>query len=509
MKRVGNVILVALASIVFTATAYAVPVKIDGTLGGGLSRYSYTDAYGVATSITPLNLNVGAVVPLSLYNSFRGSFNSQKTLLITPVRENRLNLGYDQNLFPLLHKQGQVKFDYNFRTYGDQVNTNTNFTGNVLSLLSNVWIMDTTNVRFNYEFYNKKVEDDAFSYKHNNLLLGTDIKLRGMQDLLKVDFDMYKKDTETKANSFDRNTLKMAYTMGLLERREAGATLHLRNVEYDPDGKANNRKEFGLGAFYQDYRKSGSLRWGGELYTERYPNDEASDFDQYEFTLKNSAYASSRWRSRDSKHIVDLFNAKPDTANDYMQWLWDLEMHSYPKNYQGYYITNGIKVRKWDNNDPINKFQHFAEDIAGAGLEWSSFSFGSLGIGPILGHRWYVDPNRGYNAVDTDNSFWQNPANFLLYGARLSVGLYIKSGMNLNVFYEYKNFLNYKAKPNKYTTELSSLRVQVANYMTDTLQLSVDVDYADNVNDNGSGSIGNSKMSAQIQLQYRFSRLFN
>ncbi|MDD5492195.1 MAG: hypothetical protein PHV60_05895 [bacterium] len=514
MKRIGGVVLVVLTSIVLTAIAYAMPVKVDGTVGGGLSRYMYTNAYGVATSISPLNLNADVLVPLSIYNSFRSSLYSQKTLLVTPVRENRFNLGYDQNLFPLLHKQGQVKLDYNFRTYGDRVLTNTDYTGNVLNLISNVWILDTTNLRLNYEFYNKKVDDEAYSYKHNNILIGTDVKLRDLRDLLKVDFNLYKKDVKVKdiltrkINSFDQNALNIAYTMGLPERDEAGATLHLRNVTYDQESKANNRKELGLGAYYQDERKTGSLRWGGEIYTERYPNDEASDFDQYEFTLKNSANAAGRWRSRDSKHKVDLYNAKPDTANDYMQWLWDLELHSYPKNYQGYYLSNGIKVRHWDNNDPVSKFQHFAEDIASAGLEWSSFSLGSLAIGPVLGHRWYVDPNRKDNAADTDDSLWQNPANYFLYGARLSMGLYIKTGMNLNVFYEYKNFLNYEAKPNKFTTELSDLRVQLANYITDVMQLSVDIDYTDNTNDNGIASIGNSKMSAQVQLQYHFSRLF-
>lgn len=509
MKRFSSVVLVVLTSIVLSATSYAAPINLNGTVGGALSRYSYTDAYGIATSLSPLNLNLGVMVPFSEFTSFSGNFNSQKTLLITPVRENKLNLGYDQNLFPFLHKQGRVKLGYSIRMYNDQVNTNTDFTGQVLSLLSNVWVLDNTNVRFNYEFYNKNVSEDTFSYKHNDLLVGTDIKLRDLQDLLKVDFDMYKKEAETKANSFGRNTLKAAYTMGLPKQREAGTTLHWRKVDYDPAGEANNRKEFGLGAFYQNNRKSGTLRWGGELYTERYPKAEASNFDQYEFTLKNSAYAAGKWRSWDSKHTVDIFNAKADTANDYMQWLWDLDLHSYPKNYQGYYITNGIKIRKWSNNDPVNKFQHFAEDTASAGMEWSSFSFGSLAIGPILGHRWYMDPNRNDNAIDTDNSFWQNPANFLLYGARLSVGLYVKAGMNLNVFYEYKNFLNYQAKPNKYTTELSNLRMQLANSLTDALQLSVDVDYADNTNDNGIASIGNSKMSAQLQLQYRFNKLFN
>ena len=86
-------------------------------------------------------------------------------------------------------------------------------------------------------------------------------------------------------------------------------------------------------------------------------------------------------------------------------------------------------------------------------------------------------------------------------------GFSLKKGMSMNISYNYRMFLNYMGKPEKFSTELSDLSLQLRQTIADDLQLSCDIAYADNANDNGPITIGVNRMNAQMKLEYKFSKL--
>jgi hypothetical protein len=485
-------------------------LRLNGTASGALTRYSYTDAYGTANSITPLNLGLNAYMPFAQERLLNLNLATEETQLVTPVRENKGGIGFTQGLLPIFGKQGQFKLGYNFRTYNDQVNTETNFNSHNLAMVSNLNLTDICNLRLNYDFYNKIADDDPRSYKDNDLRLGTDLKLRDMRDTLNIDYDYFSQDAETKAASFKWNTLDGLYTYSLGGSDSLEGSLHWRNVTYDNISKTNNRKELEVGAAYNTASVGGTSRWNGSIYNESYPHADINDFSLYELGFKNFVLDSKKWRSAGNYHKVNILSAKKDTENGYLEWLWGLDRHTAMVGNRSMYLDNNLKLKYWSNGDKVvSKGQDFLEDIVDAGWEWSSFSYGSFAVGPQLGHRFYRDPNADSNAVDSDNSIFKNPANFLLYGVRVTSGLVVTREVMLNLAYNYRMFLYYEAKPNKFTTELSDVRLQYRQDVTNFLTLSCDVAYADNVNDNGLGSIGVSKMFAQLQLVYKFNQIFN
>ena len=91
--------------------------------------------------------------------------------------------------------------------------------------------------------------------------------------------------------------------------------------------------------------------------------------------------------------------------------------------------------------------------------------------------------------------------------AKIASGLLFGNGMRLDLTYSYRMFLNYMAKPNRFTTEISTLRMHLQQRLSDNLALACRVSYADNANDNGIATIGLNKTDASIQLEYRFQKL--
>ncbi len=504
---------IVLASLIFIATlsrpVYA-ELHLNGTASGALTRYSYTDAYGVANSITPLNLGLNAYMPFAQERLLNFNLMTEETQLVTPVRENQGGIGFTQGLMPIFGKQGQLKLGYNFRNYNDKINTETDFNSHNLALISNLNLTDTFNLRFNYNFYNKKADDDPRSYKDNNLRLGTDFKLRNMRDTLNIDYDYFSQEAETKTSSFKWNTLKGLYTYDLGGSDNLEGSLHWRNVKYDAIAQGNDRKEMEIGAAYNTVSASGTARWNGSIYNESYPNTDTNNFSLYEFGYRNFVLSPKKWRTAGNYHKINIFNPKEDTANGYLEWFWGLDRHTAMVGTRSMYLENSLKLKRWSNSDEVvSKGQDFLEDIVHGGWEWSSYSYGSFSVGPQLGHRLYRDPNADSNAVDTDDSMFKNPANFLLYGIRISSGLVVTREVRINIAYNYRMFLYYKAQPEKFTTELSDVRLQYRQEVTNFLDLSCDISYADNVNDNGLASIGVSQMFAQVQLVYKFNRIFN
>ncbi|MCK4532313.1 hypothetical protein KAU39_00880 [bacterium] len=509
MKRVNVFLILLVLSItgINLSRAAAKPIELDGTLGGALARYSYTDAYGEANSITPLNLSLGAMVPFSDDRQLLFDFSTEESQIVTPVRNTRVGLGLQQNLFPLLNKKGKMKLGYRFNGYSDRINNNSSFSGNELSLISNLFMRETMNVKFKYVFFDKSLDNDNADYNYHNIGLGTDMKLRNRRDTLNLNFDLFKKDAGTDAACFDRNAVDARYVRELSLGDEIESAIHWRGINYASAGDISDRNETGLEFSYLNGHSKGSTRWGGEFYLERYPNNEGSEFNLYEFFCKRSLYASEKWRRRSSNHRIEYFDADFSEANDYFEWLWDMEAHSYFKKSRGFYFNNGVKMRKWVNNNDVIKNQHFLEDIVSVGVEWSSLTTGSFSVGPVLGHRFYIDPNAENNDVSSDDSLFKNPANFLLYGIKMVSGFSLKKGMSMNIAYNYRMFLNYMGKPEKFSTELSDLSLQLRQTIADNLQLSCDIAYADNANDNGPITIGVNRMNAQMKLEYKFSKL--
>jgi hypothetical protein len=98
MKRINVFLMLLVLSImgINLSQVKAKPIELDGTLGGALARYSYTDAYGEANSITPLNLSLGAMVLFSEDGQLLFDFNTEETQIVTPVRNTRIGLGFQQ-----------------------------------------------------------------------------------------------------------------------------------------------------------------------------------------------------------------------------------------------------------------------------------------------------------------------------------------------------------------------------------------------------------------------------